>query len=154
MSTFCRRQFRWWLPTLCFVTVMMTSIWSLFLFLLLFRLLLKERKRCRLVELNRVSRVATRRSLSSSTVIFRKVMLIPAVDQPLVNLYSRFPFGFCEICFQQLGLSCFVFSQLRISDASNSGMLFQGLLYLVLLLGIQWFFPDFPCPLVSLLSNL
>ena len=100
---------------------MMTSVWSLFLILLLFRLLLKERKGCRLVVLNLVSRVATRRSLSSPTVTFRKVMLIPAVDQPLVNLYSRFPLSFCEIYFQQLGLSCFVFSQLRFSDASNFG---------------------------------
>ena len=133
---------------------MMTSIWLLFLFLLLFRLLLKERKRCRLVELNLVYRVATRGSLFSPRVIFRKVMLIPTVDQPLVNLYSRFPLSFCEIYFQHIGLSCFVFSQLRFSDASNLGMLFQGLLYLVLLLGIQWFFPDFPCPLVSLLSDL
>ena len=75
---------------------------------------------------------------SSPKGIFRKVMLIPAVDQPLVNLYSRFPLSFREIYFQQLGLSCFVFSQLRFSsDASNMGMLFQGLLYLVLLLGIQ-----------------
>ena len=133
---------------------MMTSIWSLFLFLLLFRLLLKKIKGCRLVVLNLVSRVATRHSLSSPMETFRKVMLIPAVDQPLVNLYSRFPLSFCEIYFQQLGLSCFVFSQLRFSDASNLGMLFQGLFYLVLLLGIQWLFPDFPCPLVSLLSDL
>ena len=133
---------------------MMTSVWSLFLFLLLFRLLLKERKGCRLVVLNLVSRVTTRRSLSSPTVTFRKVMLIPAVDQPLVNLYSRFPLSFCEIYFQQLGLSCFAFSQLRFSDASNLGMLFQGLFYLVLLLGIQWFFLEFPCPLDSLLSYL
>ena len=133
---------------------MMTSVWSLFLFLLLFRLLLKERKECRLVVLNLVSRVATRRSLSSPTVTFRKVMLIPAVDQPLVNLYSRFPLSFCEIYFQQLGLSCFVFSQLRFSDASNLGMLFQGLFYLFLLLGIQWFFLEFPCLLDSLVSDL
>ena len=53
-------------------------------------------------------------------------MLIPAVDQPLVNLYSRFPLSFCEIYFQQLGFSCFVFSQLRFSDASNFGNVVSG----------------------------
>ena len=130
---------------------MMTSIWLLFSHLLLFRLLLKKGKRCHLVALNLFSRVAPRHSFFSPKEIFENVMLTPTVDQPLVNLYSRFSLSICEIYFQQLGLSCFVFSQLRFSDASNLRMLFQGLLYLVLLLGFQQFFPGFPCPLISLL---